>query len=163
MKQQCHVSFVYLSWLILACGMIFYLFRGNYLQAGLWVFFVALFLWLYVRNFPSLSKLMGYGSVADHPATEVIRTPGSVALYTGLGCPFCPLVRKRLKELQARMGFELREVDVTFKPDVLISKGIHALPVVEVGEGLWVGNATSEELAKFIAEHAGAAAHTAPA
>lgn len=161
MKQQCHVSFVYMSWLILACGLIFYLFRGNYIQAGLWVFFVALFLWLYVRTFPSLSKLMGYGSVADHAAKEVIKTPGSVILYTGLGCPFCPLVRKRLKELQGRMGFDLQEIDITLKPDLLFSKGIRALPVVEVGNVPLVGNATSEELAKFIAVHSGAVAETA--
>jgi len=155
MKQQCHISFVYSSWLILAGGMIFYLIRGNYAQAGLWLFFTALFLWLYVRNFPSLSRYMGYGSVEDRPATEVASSSGKVVLYTGLGCPFCPLVKRRLTDLQSRMMFELKEIDVTLKPDLLISKGIRALPVVEIGDVRWVGNGTSEQFAQFIKEHTG--------
>ena len=48
------------------------------------------------------------------------------------------------------MGFELKEIDITFKPDLLISKGIRALPVVEVGKAHWIGNATSKRLADFI-------------
>ncbi len=71
MKQQCHISFVYASWLILAGGLIFYVFRGEYLQACFWVFFIAVFLRLYVRYFPSLSRLMGYGSVEDQSAADV--------------------------------------------------------------------------------------------
>jgi glutaredoxin len=150
MKQQCHISFVYGSWLILACGLIFYLIRGSYLQAVFWVIFVVFFLRLYVRYFPSLSRFMGYGSVADQPAKDVQPSNTKVLLYTGVGCPFCPLVKRRLIELQAKMGFDLNEIDITFKPDLLISKGIRALPVVEVGATHWVGNATSEQLAIFI-------------
>ena len=153
MKQQCHIAFVYSSWLILAGGLTFYLLRGNYAQAIVWVVFIPVFLWLYVRYFPSISRYMGYGSVEDHPAKEVHRVTADVMLYTGLGCPFCPLVKKRLEDLQARMGFALREVDITLKPDVLISKGIRALPVVEVGPTHLVGNATSDELARLILEH----------
>jgi len=154
MKQQCHIGVVYGSWLVLIGGLIFYLMRGNVLQAVLWVGFIALFLWLYVRYFPSLSRFMGYGSVADQPAKDVRLSKGKVVLYTGIGCPFCPLVKRRLSELQSKMGFELSEIDVTLKPDVLIAKGIRALPVVEVAEARWVGNATSEELATFIATNA---------
>lgn len=153
MKQQCHISFVYGSWLVLVCGMIFYLLRGNYLQVVLWAFFIPLFLWLYVRYFPSISRYMGYGSVEDRPAMQVTHAAANVILYTGLGCPFCPLVRRRLTELQSRMAFGLSEVDVSFKPDFLISKGIRALPVVEIGEARWVGNGTSQQLAQFITEH----------
>jgi glutaredoxin len=163
MKQPCHISFIYFSWLILAGGLVFYFLRGSYLQAGLWIFFIALFLWLYVRYFPAVSRYMGYGSVEDRPAGQVTRTAATVTLYTGLGCPFCPLVRRRLHELQSRMGFDLDEVDVTLKPDLLISKGIRALPVAELGAAHLVGNATSEQLAAFITEHAGAPRETPPA
>jgi hypothetical protein len=154
MKQQCHISFVYGSWLILACGFVLYLIYGNILQAGIWACLVVLFLWLYVRHFPALSRYMGYGSVEDRPPKEIQRVHTKVILYTGLGCPFCPLVTSRLKALQSRMGFELHETDVTFKPELLISTGIRALPVVEVGQGRWIGNATSEQLATFITSNA---------
>jgi glutaredoxin len=153
MKQQCHISFVYGSWLILACGLIFHLIRGNYVQGGLWICFVGLFLWLYVRYFPSVSRYLGYGSVEDHAATDIPQAHAQVTLYTGLGCPFCPLVKQRLEELRKKMGFELNEADITLRPDVLIAKGIRALPVVEVGDTRWVGNATSEQLAAFIARN----------
>ena len=154
MKQQCHISFVYGSWLIVVCGIIFYLIRGNYVQAALWLLFIPLFLWLYVRYFPSISRYMGYGSVEDRPATVVAPVAGNVTLYTGLGCPFCPIVKRRLTDLQSKMSFELREVDVSFYPELLISKGIRTLPVIEIGAARWVGNGTSLQLAQFIAEHA---------
>ena len=154
MKQQCNIAFIYGSWFILLCGLVFYLIQGDVLQAVLWVAFIALFLWLYVRYFPSVSRFMGYGSVADQQATNVQPSHVKVIFYTGLGCPFCPLVKRRLHELQSRMGFELSEIDITLKPDVLIAKGIRALPVVEVAEARWVGNATSEQLATFIAGNA---------
>ena len=48
------------------------------------------------------------------------------------------------------MGFKLKEIDVTLKPDLLISKGIKALPVIEVGKNKLTGNATSEQLALLI-------------
>jgi glutaredoxin len=153
MKQQCNIVFVYGSWLILLGGAVFHLLNGHILQAALWVVFIALFLWLYVRYFPSLSRLMGYGSVADQPAKEVQPSNARVIFYTGVGCPFCPIVKRRLLELQSRMGFELKEIDVTLKPDLLVAKGIRALPVIEVAESLRVGNGTSEELAAFIAGH----------
>lgn len=155
MKQQCHIFFVYGSWLLLICGAVFQLIYGNVIQAVVWVFFVGLFLWLYVRYFPSLSRFMGYGSVADQPAKEIPPSEASVILYTGVGCPFCPLVKRRLSELQSKMGFTLTEIDVTLRPDLLIAKGIRALPVVEVGDVRRVGNATSEELATFISSKSG--------
>lgn len=48
------------------------------------------------------------------------------------------------------MGFDFKEIDVTLRPELLINKHIRALPVVEVGEAQWIGNATSEQLATFI-------------
>ncbi len=151
MKQQCNISFVYGSWLILLAGFIFWIIQANFAQAIIWVFFVGLFLWLYVRYFPKVSRLMGYGSVEDNPAENAEASKGIVTLYTGVGCPFCPLVRRRLKALRSTMGFELIETDVTLKPNLVVSKGIRALPVIEVGQAQWVGNATSQQLAGFIA------------
>ncbi len=150
MKQQCHISFVYGSWLVLLCGLIFYLLKGDFLQACFWVIFISLFLWLYIRYFPAFSRYMGYGSVADQPANDIQRTETKVILYTGIGCPFCPIVKRRLMELRSKMGFELSEIDVTLRPNILIAKGIRALPVVEVGKAHWIGNATSDQLAIFI-------------
>jgi glutaredoxin len=96
---------------------------------------------------------MGYGSVEDQPAKDARSSVAHVRLYTGMGCPFCPLVKNRLIELKEKMGFELDVIDVTFKPDLLISKGIRALPVVEAGSMCRIGNATSEQLATFIANN----------
>jgi glutaredoxin len=155
MKQQCHVSFVYASYLILLCGLVYLLIRGAILIAVVWVAFIALFLWLYIRCFPAISRIMGYGSVADQPAENIQPSHARVVLYTGLGCPFCPLMKKRLEDLRQQMGFELTEVDITLKPDLLVSKGIYSVPVVEIGEARWIGNATSGQLAVFITEHAG--------
>ena len=153
MKQQCNISFVYGSWIILLAGFIFWIYERNIVQAFVWVGFVSLFLWLYVRYFPKVSTLMGYGSVADVPAKDIQRSATKVVLYTGVGCPFCPLVRQRLKELQSKIGFELAELDVTLRPQLAIAKGIRALPMVEVGGAQWIGNATSQQLADFISQH----------
>ena len=153
MKQQCHISFVYGSWIILLLGFIYYVIRGSYLQAGFWIFFIMLFLWLYVRYFPLIARYLGYGSVADRQPAQIQPVTAEVTLYTGLGCPFCPLVKNRLRELQTTMGFSLNEIDITLRPEVLIQKGIRALPVVEAGTAQWVGNATSEQLAAFILHH----------
>ncbi len=150
MKQQCYIVSVYATWLILFGGFAYLLFRGNVIQAILWLPVVGIFIWAGIRYFPALSSFMGYGSVADTPAASVQPSSAEVVLYTGIGCPFCPLVRTRLQALQTRMGFRLREIDVTFKPDVVISRGIKALPVIEIGDRHRVGNGTSEELAAFI-------------
>jgi glutaredoxin len=151
MKQQCYLASIYGSWLFVIAIFVFYVSRGHYLEAIILPFFVAYFLWLYVKYFPKLSQLMGYGSVNDQAAEDVQRSAVTVYFYSGVGCPFCPLVKKRLVELQRRIGFALVEQDVTLKPDVLIAKGIRALPVIEIGNARWVGNATSQQLAQFIA------------
>jgi glutaredoxin len=153
MKQQCHISFVYGSWLVLFCGMAYFLFRGEYLDGCLWAFLVGVFLWLYIRYFPSLSRYMGYGSVEDNAPNNIQPINARVVLYTGVGCPFCPIVRRRLRELQHSMGFELEESDVTLRPELIKRKGIRALPVIEVGDRQWIGNATSDQLVTFIAEN----------
>ena len=100
---------------------------------------------------------MGYGKVDDKPAHDAERpelqhnsTAVRVTLYTALGCPFCPIVEKRLQALQKSMNFEIEKTDVTLRPGLLASKGIRAVPVIEVGERRIQGNATSEKLASLI-------------
>jgi len=153
MKQQCHIFFIYGSWVIYLAGLLFLFAREDYIRGTSWLVLVPLVLWAYVRFFPSISQYMGYGSVQDQPAKETGASSVNVTLYTGLGCPFCPIVKARLQALKKQMGFQLKDVDVTLKPNVLISKGIRALPVVEVGTAVLVGNATSDQLAKLILEH----------
>jgi len=150
MKQQCPMVFIYLSWAIFIGGLAFFALKGHYAFVLLWLVVAPLAQWAYIRVFPVISRYVGYGSVDDQQAREVGQAPAKVILYTALGCPFCPVVKRRLLTLQAEMGFDLEEVDVTLKPDLLITKGIRAVPVVEVGEQWLVGHATSEQLAALI-------------
>jgi predicted DsbA family dithiol-disulfide isomerase len=73
-----------------------------------------------------------------------------VTFYGFFSCPFCPIVWQRLEALQKEMDFTLEKIDVTFKPQILMSKRIAAVPVVEVGKDRVVGNATTEQLAALI-------------
>jgi glutaredoxin len=150
-KQQCYLAMIYLNWIVLVGGLGLFLFRGFYVFALLWLALIPLAMWAYIRVFPSISQLMGYGRIDDQPAQSVVRVPTKVTLYTALGCPFCPLVKRRLMALRERMDFSLEEIDVTLKPGVLIAKGIRAVPVIEAGDRRLVGNATSEQLAELIA------------
>ncbi len=150
MKQECPLAFLYLFWLLLFGGFVYWLVRGEYGVAAVWIVAVPLVQWAYIRSFPSISRFLGYGRVEDRPASEAAPRQVTVTFYTALACPFCPLVKRRLEALRDRMGFELVEVDVTLRPDLLRSKGIRAVPVVEVAGRLRTGNATSDELARFI-------------
>lgn len=49
------------------------------------------------------------------------------------------------------MGFTLKMIDVTLKPQTLMMKGIRSVPVVEVGDHRLVGISTTEQLAALIA------------
>ena len=57
-----------------------------------------------------------------------------------------------MQALRESMNFKIEKIDVTLRPDLLASKGIRAVPVIEVGERRIEGNATSEQLANLI-EH----------
>ncbi len=70
--------------------------------------------------------------------------------YSLLGCPFCPIVERRLKTPQKEMDFTLTMIDLTLKPLISASKGIRSVPVVEVGKDRLIGNATTEQLAELI-------------
>lgn len=154
MKQECTVWAVWLTWLGLpALALILGVYRGWY--AGLLVLLVGVLATVaYIRWFPRISRWMGYGSVADV-------APGSlpkgacvprVTLYSAKVCPFCPLVRARLGDLQNKLGFELEEIDLTFRPELVRTKGVRSVPAVEAAGRTLTGNATSEELARFLAE-----------
>jgi glutaredoxin len=162
MKQQCYLAAIYLNWLVLVAGLGYLLFTHHYGFAILWLVALPLAMWAYFRVFPSISQAMGYGKVDDQPANgadrpEPLRNGShlTVTLYTALGCPFCPIVEKRLQALRESMNFEIEKIDVTLRPDLLASKGIRAVPVIEVGERRIEGNATSEKLTSLIlGEHA---------
>ena len=157
MKQQCYLAVIYLNWLLLATGLVYLSFTHRYALAGAWLIALPLALYAYIRYFPLASQAMGYGTVddkpADHLGSAVLQNEGpplKVTLYTALGCPFCPIVERRLREMQARMKFEIYKVDVTLRPDLLTSRGIRAVPVVEVDSRRIEGNATTEQLSKLI-------------
>jgi hypothetical protein len=95
---------------------------------------------------------MGCGSVADTPAAVVptrATLPG-VTLYTANVCPFCPIIRCRLAELQRGRQFEVREIDVTVRPDIVRAKRLSSVPVLVANGQLLVGNATSAQIAAFL-------------
>ena len=152
MKQQCYLVNVWATWLLLpalAIGM------GLYVGwvAGIVVLLVGVFAQIYyIKIFPRVSRLLGYGSVEDMAAepTKQTRTASKVTLYTANLCPFCPIIRQRLVELQRTMGFELSEIDITFQPGLMRQKGVRSVPVIETEGRLWIGNATSAQLASFL-------------
>jgi glutaredoxin len=154
MKQQCFVWSVWLTWLsVPVLAVLVWVFLGW--PAAVVVVLAAVVAEVaYVRWFPNISTAMGYGSVADVPA-EAAPAPAvrmQVTLYTASVCPFCPLVRKRLAALRQKLAFDLQELDVTFRPDLVATKKIRAVPVVEVDGRFWTGNATSAELVAFLTQ-----------
>jgi glutaredoxin len=111
---------------------------------------------LYVRWFPRLSRVMGYGSLEDSPAPALPAGSSlpSVTFYTASVCPFCPIVRRRLAELQRKVAFTVQEVDVTFRPELVRAKGLRSVPVLEAGGEYLVGNVTSAQIAALLAKAA---------
>ena len=152
MQQRCYLAMVWLTWLGLPLLAALVGLRTG-VVAGLAVLAVGVVAQvLYVRSFPNISRLMGYGSVADTPAAAVPTSgtvPG-VTLYTASVCPFCPIIRRRLAELQRQSSFEVREIDVTFRPEIVRAKGLRSVPVLEANGQLLVGNATSAQISEFL-------------
>ena len=156
MEQRCHLSMIWLTWVGLPLLAILVGLRSG-LFAGIVVLGVgAAAQILYVRHFPRVSRWMGYGSVSDTPADPASppRPPARVRLYTANVCPFCPIVRRRLEDLRRQTPFELEEIDVTFRPQIVREKGLRSVPVVEVDGRRIVGNATSAQLAALLANPA---------
>jgi len=161
MKQQCHLWNVWLTWLALPAVALLVGLLQSWWAAGLVLLIGVLAQVLYIRFFPRLSRFLGYGSVGDveaGTAQPVESLDRHVTLYTANVCPFCPIVRRRLQQLQQELGFELEEIDVTFQPQIVRAKGFRSVPVVECDGRYWVGNATTAELSAFLADPQGTAA-----
>jgi glutaredoxin len=157
MKQRCYLAAVWLTWLGLPLLALVIGVRAGWMAAIVVLLVGVVAQVAYIRWFPHVSRWVGYGSVADaaaDPASMPPRLP-PVTLYTANVCPFCPIVKRRLAELRRHSDFELKEVDVTFRPDVIRAKGVRSVPVVEANGRLLVGNATSEQLAQFLKAAAG--------
>ena len=123
--------------------------------SGLFVLLMGIFSQVYyVKVFPRMSVLLGYGPVTDESITPTKqnRVLGTVTLYTASVCPFCPIVRQRLKELQKDLQFKLDEIDITFKPNIIMEKGIKSVPVIEANGQFWFGNATTAQLVAFLTQ-----------
>ena len=153
MKQWCPLLFVWLTWLGLpAIAIVFGILQGW--PAGAFVLLVGVIAQVaYLRWFPRISRWIGYGSVTDTPvrASSAARRQLRVTLYTANVCPFCPIVKRRLTELKHDLQFDLQEIGVTFRPQLLLSKGLRSVPVIETNGLVWVGNATSAQLFEFLA------------
>lgn len=151
MKQQCYLWSVWLTWIGLPMLIIVSGITQGVVVAALILIVGVLGQVLYIRVFPRVSRWLGYGSVEDvavEPPPQS-RTASPVTLYTANVCPFCPIVRRRIQELQHKLGFDLNEVDVTFQPRLVREKGIRSVPVIEMNGRYWVGNATSAQLLTF--------------
>jgi len=149
--QQCSMAAIYLNWAIVGAGAALFLLRSGWPAAVAWTAVAPLSVWGYIRVFPRISRHLGYGAVTDEPARSVPpAAPRRVTLYTALGCPFCPILRDRLRLLSGEWGFELEEIDVTAHPELLRAKEIRAVPVVEVDGRTHVGFATTRHLADLI-------------
>lgn len=159
MEQRCHIATIWATWLTLP---LLTTLAGatSGLMAGLIVLAAGIVAQvLYVRWFPALSRWLGYGQVTDSPvgANSTWTKPAQVTLYTASVCPFCPIVRERLKLLQREHALEIHEIDVTFRPEIVRSKGLRSVPVLEANGHFLVGNATSAQIADFLGEAGGAA------
>ena len=155
MKQQCtlpHLYFAVIMFAILyAGGVVFFAFKDNWPVLLLWLVLVPAARWVSLRLSPFTSKWRDQGSIADKLPSGVNKVHVEVAFYSHNGCPFCPIVKRRLEALQKKMEFTLTKIDLTFKPQVAASKGIQSVPIVEVGKERLFGNATTEQLAQLIA------------
>jgi glutaredoxin len=153
-KQQCTVRSLYFSGAVYVAGyvagLVFFAYQRNWIEFSLWLLLFPVLKWGYLRFFPRFSKWRGYGRLDDELPPGVSKAPVEVIFYSLLGCPFCPIVERRLKILQKQMDFILQTVDLTLKPQVSDEKKIRSVPVVEVGNDRLVGNATTEQLAELI-------------
>ena len=153
-RQKCTVLSLYVSGavgvILYAAGAVFVVYKDHWIEFLLWLVLLPSLKWAYLRFFPRISRWTSYGRVDDKLPSSVRRAPVEVTYYSLLGCPFCPIVERRLKALQKEMSFRLTKIDLTLKPQVAASKGIRSVPVVEVGNDRLVGNATTEQLAQLI-------------
>jgi glutaredoxin len=156
-KQQCYVAGLALGWIGYAGGLAYFSYQRQWVVVPLWMAGVPCLRWVLFYFFPHISRFLGYGRIVDKfapippPHANPSAAPVAVNFYSFFSCPFCPIVLARLQALQKQMGFTLETFDVTLKPQVLLTKGIRSVPVVEVGDHRLIGNSTTEQLAELIA------------
>lgn len=149
--QQCSVTSLYGIWAGYASGLAVFAYSRNWIALLAWLVLVPFGKLLHIRFYPHFSSFFGYGQIpADRLPARVERAPVTVTYYSALGCPFCPIVLRRLEALQKPMGFTLETVNLSLHPQFGAKKGIRSVPVVEVGGKRLIGNATSEQLAELI-------------
>jgi glutaredoxin len=148
--QQCSTYSLAFSWIGYVVGFVVLAYLRHWVSAALWLVAVPCVRWALFHNFPSVSRFLGYGRIEDKFPATVGKAPVTVIFYTFFSCPFCPIVLERLKGLQKQMDFTLETIDLTLKPQLVMSKGFRSVPVVEVGNDRLIGNSTSEQLAELI-------------
>jgi len=156
MEQRCHLAMIWLTWLGLPLLALLIGVRAGWVAAIVVLLVGIIGQIAYIRWFSHVSRWVGYGSVADtaaDPASMPPRLP-RVTLYTANVCPFCPIVKRRLAELQRHNRFEIREIDVTFRPEIVRAKGLRSVPVLEANGQVLVGNATSAQIVEFLKDAA---------
>jgi len=154
MKQECRLASVWTIWAAIPATALVVGITSGWWLALLIVGVGVLSEVGYVRVFPHISGLLGYGSVQDSksPVPAIAVSPPRLILYTARGCPFCPIVRRRLEQLRQDLHsrFELEEHDITFRPQLLFDKGIRSVPAIEADGRFLVGNVTSDQVVAFL-------------
>jgi glutaredoxin len=148
--QQCNVYGLAFSWIGYVVGFVVLAYLRHWVGAALWLLTIPCVRWALFHNFPIVSRFLGYGRIEDRSPAAVKKAPVTVVFYSFFSCPFCPIVLERLKALQKQMDFTLETIDLTLKPQLLLSKGFRSVPVVEVGNDRLIGNSTTEQLAELI-------------
>lgn len=149
-KQQCSVVALALGWLGYFAAVLYFVYERSWVGGSLFLVLVPCLRWTLFHYFPSISRFLGYGTVDDLVPESTNTARVAVTFYSFFSCPFCPIVLRRLEALQQVMDFTLEKVDVTLQPQMVVSKGIRSVPVVEVGGQQRVGNLTTAQLAEFI-------------
>ena len=149
-EASCTMWSLYVPLLAYVFGLALFVYTRNVLGVVLWLVVAPCLKWTYIMLFPRISHLRGYVRVEDKTPAHIGKSQVEVNYYSFVGCPFCPIMERRLEALRKEMGFTLNRIDVTLKPQVLTAKGIRSVPVVEVGENRLVGHATTEQLVELI-------------
>lgn len=149
-EQRCSVLGLALGWLGYFAGVLYFVYQRSWVGGSLFVVLVPCLRWALFHYFPSVSRFLGYGTVDDQVAESAGTARVAVTFYSFFSCPFCPIVLRRLEALQKVMEFTLEKIDLTLQPQMVVSKGIRSVPVVEVGGQQLIGNLTTAQLAEFI-------------
>ena len=122
MKQQCTLTSLYIAVLgfsiLYAGGAVFLAFRHNWPALLGWLVLLPCARWAGLRLSPYTSKLRGQELVEDKLPAAVNKAHVEVTLYSHSGCPFCPIVKRRLEALQKEMDFSLTKIDLSFTPQL---------------------------------------------